>query len=203
MTEWNLDMIGIAGTNDKPGENRALATGPVRTSALTTSRLGRCAALLVLAIPLAGTFAGCGLFGTAFVPGDYAGNVPCTIDATNPDGETGSDDFDSATTLTVSETGAISVNGVELAVGNQVVFSIPTADLSFEVTDVARLRGSIVVTYEPRPTLTGIAVEGELTQTFVARDGRIDVSSQTALVLTDVSGDSELSVDCAGSLEAQ
>lgn len=201
MTEWNLDMIRVAGPNNASRE--ASPTAVVYSATRTLRGVGRCVAILVLAIPLVSTLAGCGLFGTAFVPGDYAGNVPCTLEATNPDGETGSEGFDSATTLTVSENGTISVNGVELAVGNQVVFSIPTADLSFEVTDVARLRGSVVVTYEPRPTLTGITVEGELTQTLVARDGRIDVSSHTALVLTDVSGDSEFSVDCAGSLDAQ
>lgn len=203
MNERNVEMNVIAGSTNGRGMSRTATIEAGQTPKDATVRIGRRRALLPSAMLLLSPFVGCGLFGTDFVPGDYAGDIPCTIEATNPTGETGSEDFDSSTTLVVDENGAVILNGIELVVGNQVLFAIPTADLSFEVTEISRDRGRMVVTYEPRPTLPGITVEGELSQTFSARDGRIDVSVEADLIATDVSGESVFAIDCAGSLDAQ
>ena len=151
---------------------------------------------------LVGLLSGCGVGGSEFLAGEYSGAIPCTLDVTNPSDETGSEEFDSAITLVVDDNGDITLNGVELVVGNEILFSIPTADLSFEIVDVQRSSGELVVTYEPRPTLPGITIEGELTQTFRANGDTIDVTSEAELAATDVSGESEFVIDCAGSLDA-
>lgn len=172
----------------------------MRISAGLAARTWDVSKTLVLAVVLVKLSTGC-TPSSDFASGEYTGDIPCTMVATNPSGETGSDEFDSATTLVVDDQGGFTLNGVELAVGNEILFAIPTADLSFEIVDVQRSHGELVVTYEPRPTLVGITVEGELTQTFSSRGDTIDVSALADLVLTDVSGESELVIDCAGSVD--
>jgi len=159
-------------------------------------------AALILAVPLA--LGGCGaIFGPPFAPGTYVGDGPCTISIADPPGSAASEVFTSAVTLTIDADGRISVNGVELVVGAEVVRSIPTADLTFEVTKVTRHWHVLTVEYAPRPTLAGITVEGKLVETYRRHAGSILVSAQADLLVTDVSGTATFTVDCEGVLTAQ
>ncbi|MDO8630610.1 MAG: hypothetical protein Q7R41_08950 [Phycisphaerales bacterium] len=154
------------------------------------------------AIPLVMT--GCGMiFGLPFTAGSYVADVPCTIRVADATGTTvGEDEFSAPTTLTIDADGALSVNGVELVVGRQVVRSIPTADLAFEITKVTRRCRTLTVEYIPRPTLVGILVEGRLVETYRWRNDSIRASAEADLVVTDVSGETTFTVNCAGVLSA-
>ena len=88
-------------------------------------------ALAVVTFGVGGLVTGCGfIFGTPFAPRTYVGEGPCTLNAVNPSGAEGQQDFTTTITLTIDAEGNFSVNGVELVVGAEVLRSIPTADLS-------------------------------------------------------------------------
>ena len=158
---------------------------------------------VALAIPL--VFSGCGvIFGPIFPPGSYAADVPCTIRVADATGTTvGEEQFSSPTMLTIDADGKFSIDGVELVVGQQVVRSIPTADLAFEITKVTRRCRLLTVEYAPRPTLVGISVGGQLVETYRWRNDSIRTSAEADLVVTDVSGETTFLVNCAGVLSAQ
>ena len=145
---------------------------------------------------------GCGwLFGDAFVAGtSFSGDVPCTMDIIAPDGMTASDDFTQGLVITVDTDGRLLLNGAVIAVGTDVVRSIPTADLSFEVVSLEMGRQTATVTYEPRPSLPGITVEGTLVERYRLEPPSILVSAEADLTINDVEGDTQLDVSCAGSL---
>ena len=121
-------------------------------------------AALILAVPPA--LSGCGgIVGRPFAAGTYSGDLPCAMEVEDPSGASAQDEFTSAITLTVDEEGGISLNDVEIVVGAEVVRSVPTADLSLEVTKVTHHWHVLTVEYSPRPTLPGITVEGTLVET--------------------------------------
>ena len=160
----------------------------------------RVVAFVVSLVPLAG----CDLvLGGAFAPGTYTGDLACRIIVVDPSGAEAQDSFPSTMTLTIDEAGTLSVNGVELIVGNEVTRSIPTADLTFEITEVTRGLGRVGVSYEPRPTLPGITVEGELFEDYRWRAGLIRAFGHTDLIVTDVSGDAAFQIECSGTLTAE
>lgn len=155
-----------------------------------------------LAIPLVIT--GCGMiFGPSFTAGSYEADVPCIIRVVDATGTTvGEEQFSTPTMLTIDADGKFSIDGVELIVGHQVVRSIPTADLSFEITKITRRCRLLTVEYAPRPTLVGITVEGRLVESYRWRNDSISASAVADLVVTDVSGDTTFTVNCAGVLSA-
>lgn len=156
-------------------------------------------AALTLVVPLA--LNGCGgILAWPFTAGTYSGDVPCTMDVVGPSGAAGQDEFTSEVTLTVNTEGRFNLNGVELVVGAEVVRSIPTADLSFEITKITRDGRVLTVEYAPRPTLVGITVEGELVETYRWHAGSIRAAAQTELLLTDVTGTTAFTVNCDGVL---
>ncbi len=119
----------------------------------------RILAFAALTCAAAWTVTGCGgIFGTPFPPGTYTGDVPCTIRVVDPSGAAAEEPFTAPTTVTIDPDGRFTINGDELTVGGQVLRSIPTADLAFEITNVTRSRRVLTVAYEPRPTLVGITV---------------------------------------------
>ena len=148
---------------------------------------------------------GCGIIlGPVFAPGTYTGAPDCSLHIVDPTGAEGDDEFSETTTLIVGSSHDFSINGVEVAVGQQVVRSISSADLAFEITRVTRIGGVMwTVEYEPRPTLPGISVGGQLVETYQWMDGRIEVSADADLVITDVSGESSLTAHCRGVLTGQ
>lgn len=161
-------------------------------------------ALAGLTLSAAWALSGCGgIFAWPFSAGTYSGGVPCTISIVDPPGSAASEDFTSAITLTIDADGRISINGVELVVGAEVVRSIPTADLAFEVTKITRQWHVLTVEYAPRPTLPGITVEGQLVETYRWDAGSIRASAQADLLVTDVTGTTAFAVDCEGELTAQ
>ena len=146
---------------------------------------------------------GCGILGNSFAPGTYAADVPCTIRVVGPSGVLGEEPFTAATTLTIDADGGFSVNGDELVVGGQVLRSIPTADLAFEITKITRGWHALTVVYDPRPTLPGITIGGELVKTYRWQRGSIRAFAQAVLPVTDASGTSTFTVHCEGVLVAR
>jgi len=102
--------------------------------------------------------------------------------------------------MTIDEEGGIQINESELVVGQEVVRSIPTADLAFEVVAITRMGSLLSVEYEPRPTLPGITIEGELRETYRSESGSIHVESRADLLITDVSTVTTFTADCQGNL---
>ncbi len=151
------------------------------------------------------TASGCGIIpGHVFVPGTYSGDLDCTLHIVDPLGTEGADEFSKSTTLTVGSGHRFSIDGVEVAVGQQIVRSIPSADLLFEITRITRIGDMrLVVEYEPRATLTGITVDGQLVEMYLWMDDRIEASADADLVITDVSGESSLTTHCEGILTGQ
>ena len=80
---------------------------------------------------------------------------------------------------------------------------MPTADLAFEITKITRQGRVLTVEYVPRPTLVGITVEGELVETYRWHVGSIRAAAQADLLVTDVSGTTSFTVNCAGAMTAQ
>ncbi len=157
------------------------------------------------ALPVAAicAFAGCALdFGSSFAPGNYVGDVPCILGIRNADGETGEEVFISRITLAIDDNGDMFLEGVAVAVGNEVVRSIPTADLTFEITSVTLVGNLLTIEFEPRPTLPGITVEGELVETYRWVRGSIESSVEADLIVTDVSGPNTFTIRCEGVLTA-
>ncbi|RJO66003.1 MAG: hypothetical protein C4523_14380 [Myxococcales bacterium] len=118
----------------------------------------------------------------------------------NASGSTEQEEFTSPTTLTVDDDGGFNLDGADLAVGRQVLRSIPTADLSFEITAIERNGSLLVIEYEPRPTLVGIGVEGQLVETYQWQVGSVRASARADLLVTDVAGLNEFTVECEGVL---
>jgi len=146
--------------------------------------------------------AGCDvLWGGAFVPGTYMGDVQCTISVGPSPGAPVAEEFDLSMTLTVEDDGGFRVEGVELVLGAEVVRSIPTVDLAFEVTGITHGRSGLTVTYEPRPTLPGIAVEGDLVETYRRWADSVLVGGRAELAVTDVETATAFVIVCAGVLD--
>jgi len=135
-----------------------------------------------------------------FAPGTYSGELACTIDAVNPSGMTGSDSFTMPGEMTIDDDGNIRINDEPLAVGQQVTRAIPTADLSFEITALTQETWLLTLRGEPRPTLPGITVEGELIEAYRWNWGSVLAAGQAELEVTDVSGTSTFDIQCAGTL---
>ena len=161
-------------------------------------------ALAALTCTAAWIVTGCGgIFGTPLPPGTYTGDVPCTIRVVDPSGSAAEEPFTASTTVTIDAEGRLSINGDKLTVGGEVLRSIPTADLAFEVAEITRERQALTVVYDPRPTLVGITVEGELVETYRWRAGSIRASARADLPVTDAGGTSTFTVQCDGTLVAE
>jgi hypothetical protein len=157
-----------------------------------------------LTLSAAWALSGCGgIFAWPFTAGTYIGDLPCTMDVVDPSGAAAQDEFTSAITLTIDADGRFSLNDVEIVVGAEVVRSTPTADLTFEITNVTRHWHVLTVEYASRPTLPGITIEGELVETYRWHAGSILASAQADLLLMDVLGTATFTVDCEGVLTAQ
>ena len=175
-----------------------LHVGDVGRRARRVLRLVVCGAMLALG----GLTAGCeALWGGLFVPGVYMGDLQCTISASDGSGTQAEEEFVSSLTFTVEADGGLRVNDVELVVGAEVVRSIPTADLAFEVTAFSHSRSGLTVTYEPRPTLPGITVEGTLVETYRRQAASILATGRAELTVRDVDTTTEFTIECAGMLE--
>jgi len=144
---------------------------------------------------------GCGVLGgVALTPGTYSGELACRATVVDATGVEASEDYTSATTLVVDDEGGLTVNDEPVEVGELVTRSLPNADLAFEVLNLSQRWRQVVVTYEPRPTLPGIAVTGELVEDFSRDVGGVRVVGHTELVVTDVSGDNRFEIECSGVL---
>ncbi len=157
--------------------------------------------LTVFSLIVLSLVSGCGLiFAPPFAPGTYSNDVACIIRAEGESGTAGEEAFDSPISLVINEDGSFEINGEPVIVGNQVLRAIPTADLSFEVIEILRSFWDVTIRYEPRPTLQGITVQGELVETYHWRDGKIELVAKTDLELTDISTTTRFTVDCMGTL---
>ncbi len=158
-----------------------------------------CNSLALCIVALAGGAGGCGLFGPPFPSGTYSGDIPCTLTVGEGDAaETGS--FESPISLNADDSGGFVLNGAPVEVGEQITFSTPTADLGFEIVSIARVLSSLAVTFEPRPTLPGISIDGNLVETFSLRSTGIHVTAEAVLDVTDTSGTTRLGITCDGTL---
>lgn len=147
----------------------------------------------------------CGCAGGVFpglFAGTYAADVPCTLTATNEEGIEEELEFQQAITLRLDRDGDVFINAVQIELGAEVVRSISTADLAFEVVAVERTANGITIVCEPRPTLTGITVEGELVETYVwlPAGESILVTASADLVLTDVEQTVVFAIACESTL---
>ncbi len=156
--------------------------------------------LAVVAVVGGCVTAGCGMFGSGFVPGNYTGELTCSIQAEDGPGGTTQDQFTVPVTFTVDADGTMAINEVDVVIGEAVVRSIPTADLAFEITDVVRMPHHLIVTYTPRPTLPGISIDGELIESYHLFAGSIQAAATADLAVTDVSGTISFTVECDGAL---
>ena len=104
-------------------------------------------------------------------------------------------------TLTIEPDGDILISGEDIVVGNEVLRSIPTADLAFEIIEVTQTAATITIRNAPYPTLSGITVEGELTETYEWNGTTIDATADADLIVTDIDGPVTLTVECAGTLD--
>jgi hypothetical protein len=143
-----------------------------------------------------------GCFGSTpvLVPGTYAGIADCEISA--PDGSGGevSEPFTAEVTVAVGAQDSLVINGVPAAIGEMHARSIPTANLTLEVVAVQQVEGAVVVTYEPRPTLTGIEIDGTLVETYRNDENGLTAGAQADFILTDVDGPRPLSIECTALL---
>lgn len=165
------------------------------------SRRGLVFVWMVVACTILLGVTGCGLFGgLTHVPGTYEGELACRAVVTPAEGEQGQLDYTIATTLVVDANGALTVNQEPIEVGLEVTRALPDATLAFEVTAIARGLRQVTVTYEPRPTLPGITVTGELVENYQQRANVIRAHGLANLVITDVSGENTFEIDCSGAL---
>lgn len=147
---------------------------------------------------------GCGLLdGAGLTPGTYSGELACRATAVTAAGEEGQEDYTMAITLVVDEEGGLTVNDEPIEIGELVTRSMPNADLAFEVMTLSPRLGGVIVTYEPRPTLPGISVTGDLVEDYQQQADAVRVHGLAELVLTDVSGANNFEIDCSGTLEGE
>lgn len=146
------------------------------------------------------TLAGCRWWTNPIVPGTYSGDVDCLISA--PDGAGGevSEPFTESLVVEVDSSGDLTINGVAVELGSLHVRSIPTADLSLEVVDIVKSPGRVEVTYEPRPTLVGIEMDGELVEVYESDPAGLAASAEADFIITDIDGPHPLSIECSGIL---
>lgn len=137
-----------------------------------------------------------------FAEGIYAGDVPCLLELESSP-EPAEEPFTESLVFEALEDGTWTINGVPVEVGALHLRSLPTADLSFEIVSVTEFRTGITVTYEPRPTLTGIEVDGTLTETYTRGDDRLEVEAEALLTLTDIDGSTQFLITCEGELILQ
>jgi hypothetical protein len=175
----------------------------MRSERGSTLRIGRTMARRVRAAGLAAAFSasGCGLIlGPALPPGTYSSEIPCQIVLVDPFGAEATESFTMSVTLHADADGGIIVNDAPVAVGETATRSIPTADLGFEITDVSVGLWAVTVDAEPRPTLPGITVAGELRETYRRSGAGVLVQGRADLDVTDVSGTTSLTIVCTGEL---
>lgn len=142
---------------------------------------------------------GCGPFLSLFPLGTYSADVPCTLTVGEGDAaETAP--FETPISLQSLEFGNLLLNGVPVELGGEVTFSMPTADLTFEITDIRRGLNATWITFEPRPTLPGISIDGSMEQMFWNGSGDIHVSADAILDVTDISGTTRFGIACDGLL---
>ncbi len=177
--------------DDKPDCTPPSTAGPALMRGLATLTLSMC---------LAWSVTSCGALTAPFQPAVYEGDVHCTVYITDAAGATAHAPVITPVQLTIESNGGIAIDGVEVVEGAEVVRSIPTADLAFEIVEVTHVRRRLTVRYEPRPTLPGIAVEGELVEEYHWRALGIDAAAQANLLIHDVSGTTTLVADCGGRL---
>lgn len=143
------------------------------------------------------------LFQNGLAEGTYNGDLACTIEVVDPDGQEATEDFTASTTLTAGSDGSLAINDEPITSGAEVTREIPNAELAFEVADVRVEIGRLVIRYEPRPTLPGITVEGELVETYRQQLGSVAASADADLTVTDATGESTITIRCTGVLPRQ
>lgn len=147
---------------------------------------------------------GCGgILVSWFIPGTYSGEIPCTLRVEDESGEANEREFTASLTMTVAANRSIEINDVPVAIGEEVVRSLPEADLAFEINHISQVGNNLSIEYLPRPSLVGISVEGLLTETYQQRASSIDVTAQADLEITDVEMTILLTVTCEGTLTPQ
>ena len=155
----------------------------------------------LIAASVLAAVSGCGAGFFPLRAGVYSGELACSGQLTDDMGMMSELDFDQRLELTVEPSGVFRIDGVELAIGSRVLRSIPTAELEFEITDIQRPRMSVTVIYEPRPTLPGITVEGNLVESFRWDRESIIAASHAQLLVTDISQTVTLLGECHGQLD--
>jgi hypothetical protein len=147
---------------------------------------------------------GCALlFLLSFPPGTYTGDLACTAVIVAPDNASETMEYEVSTTMGIDENRDFTIDGVEVALGEEVTRSLPNADLTFAITRIVRAGPLLQIEYAPRPTLPGITVDGELVETYRWVDGAIQAAAVTDLTIEDVDGTTTLAAECDGTLESQ
>jgi len=134
------------------------------------------------------------------VRGTYTGELICSVTGVDDSGAESQWEFTQSTVLVVGPDGDFTLNGEALVLGQQVLRSIPTADLLFEITEIEHKRCVLTFQSEPRPTLPGIGIDGVLVETYEWTDGSIVATSRVDLQIADASGTLALTSECDGTL---
>lgn len=143
---------------------------------------------------------GCSLDPGGFPAGVYSGEIPCILELANQAHDLVQEPFTTELVVEIGPSDSFEINGVPVELGAEHVRSLPNADLSFEIVDIGQSRREIVIHYEPRPTLTGIEVTGDLIETYRWENDRLVVDAEADLTVTNIDGSTEFLIGCDGGL---
>ena len=155
------------------------------------------AVLMVIGLGLIG---GCTIDLFGFRSGTYTGSPACVLDVTDPTGATGQEPFTEDLTVDIDRSDAFTINGVPVEIGAMHVRSLPNAELAFEIVAIRQSARELQVTYEPRPTLPGIEMSGQLIETYRWDKDHITASAAAELAVSSTDGVANFSVTCNGNL---
>lgn len=165
------------------------------------SCLQRLFTMTALAVIGTASLGSCTAAFNGFHSGEYAGPATCTLEVTGPAGTPGQEEFIEDLSVNIGTQGTLVINGVPVEIGAEHVRSLPNAELAFEIVAIRQSFRKIQITYEPRPTLPGIEISGQLVEIYRQEGESLSVGATTDLVVSSADGITNFSVTCDGTLD--